>query len=631
MSAGLGGMPPPTSQVCAAFDSNLKGSVASGVISMEQSKEAQHRRHRAWLKRRASGDGGWRVAKRRRVAAKTWLDNLDSQVQTSLGLRGLVDFVPNPDDPLWNSWRSWRHLLVSIDQGSDGLAATNFMKHMGMNVSIACDYSHGANNDFLDCIKDLGLQPYWLLLLLCFNVEHGPWGEDARWNQMVECFDELRRYGSPKQCALFQAYAPFMLEELESYPGFSIESGEDPEAKLWEFIMEEDPLRKKGTKVQLARFQDARDKAGSYLCLWTVKRFVYEYCALETGMMNTKVVAPLKIQGSRGLAQDDEKATTDPSRMNTTEKALRNSCANSLVIACMVLEEEWHRRLCVLIVLCSDPVSKWHSKQNHELRSASGAALWLADQVSGSFHDHVKEILSVATDQRALSAMGFCLTDASVASADNGWMAQEADLAQMCGGFLLTLAFRREARCLWLTRGWPSRMGALMGSSAAASETLKAFQKDLLAFEALGNMRAKSKAQEKLFSRSVFHETSVKQYVQARSGHSFLVGLGEACVARYIWLIWQAASVRGTEGPCVLCMFWTVGYPCADTAYPHDAMAFASRKLPWLRRSPCVYVTLARRPRRSSGTHRTPSWCRSRSARWWASCQHRHAKTHSTT
>lgn len=475
-------------------------------------KKAQDLRQRCWMKRKSAKDTGWRVTKRHRVSSKSWLDSFDAQVRISLGLRGLVDFLPDASDILWRNWRTWRHMLLSIDQGADGLSATNFLKHLGMNISIACDFSHGANNDYHDAVKDIGLQPWWLLMMLTFNIEHGPWGEDLRWNQILECFKELEEHGAPKRCELFLAYAPQMLDELRGYDRFVLQADEDPEVTLWRFVMDEQPLKNKGTKAQLARFMDSRNKAAAFVHLWSVKRFAYEYCAIESGMVRTKV-ASLKVQPPPA---NDDHSTTDPARLCVTEQALKSSCANSLVIACMMLEEDWNRSLCRAVVFCSQAVAQWHSHQNRELRSTSGAEKWLVDQTTGGFQHHVKDILKVASHEPTLESIGFVLKDAAVAN--NEWTAIEADLAHIVGGFIVALASRRESRCLWLTRGWPARMAAVMGSDADAIATLSAFRDDLAAFRALQSLENKTKVQDTMLARSVFNETIVKQYVEASLG-----------------------------------------------------------------------------------------------------------------
>lgn len=62
------------------------------------------------------------------------------------------------------------------------MCSTAFLKHLRTNVSVLCDWAHGANNDFLDTVRDHKMFGWWLLMLILFNVEHGPFAEDLRWN-----------------------------------------------------------------------------------------------------------------------------------------------------------------------------------------------------------------------------------------------------------------------------------------------------------------------------------------------------------------------------------------------------------------------------------------------------------------
>lgn len=70
-------------------------------------------------------------------------------------------------------------------------------------------------------------------------------------------------------------------------------------------------------------------------------------------------------------------------------------------------------------------------------------------------------------------------------------------------------------RCLWLTRGWPNRMAAVLAGGEVKVATQEAFRRDLEAFEALVAAPDASSAMMAVIRRSVFQRTSVKQLVQA--------------------------------------------------------------------------------------------------------------------
>ena len=84
-----------------------------------------------------------------RVATKWWLIAADNQLENSSHLNGLVDFMLTPEW-LMAEWRLWEHLGLSIDLGSDGVAAVSAMIYKwAMNVLLFPDESHSCKNSLI--------------------------------------------------------------------------------------------------------------------------------------------------------------------------------------------------------------------------------------------------------------------------------------------------------------------------------------------------------------------------------------------------------------------------------------------------------------------------------------------------
>lgn len=173
-------------QVCKAYDGRLLDTKAEpGGTSMQSEMASQAHRMHMRVKRKCQADGApsWRPEKRFRASSRSWLLNLDNHVKLSLGLSGLVSFVPDPSgSDGWSDWRTMRHLLISADQGGDGLCGASFLRAIGANISVIVDWSHCSNNDFHDALRDLGLFRFWLLVMILLHVEHGPRSDDMRWS-----------------------------------------------------------------------------------------------------------------------------------------------------------------------------------------------------------------------------------------------------------------------------------------------------------------------------------------------------------------------------------------------------------------------------------------------------------------
>ena len=136
-------------QVAKVFVVGDGSSAGASCFKVWCEKEA---RHRSWLKRVAAPAGTldpWRPKKRHRVSAVKWMGCLDNQLRHGMG-KDLAFFTWLDGSEVWlpSNWRRWPMLTGTIDQGSDGLSASNAMTHMKkINWFCFMDWSHGACND----------------------------------------------------------------------------------------------------------------------------------------------------------------------------------------------------------------------------------------------------------------------------------------------------------------------------------------------------------------------------------------------------------------------------------------------------------------------------------------------------
>lgn len=171
-------------KVCRAHDGNIQGAeLVGGALGKEAEVRSCVRRQEFWLKRKV-GDAdhlAWRPAKRHRCSAKWWLYNLDSQLSVSLPFDGLRSFVRQTSSPEWSAseWRLWYDLRRP---GQRRVSAVSYLKSLGCNLTCIPDWSHGGQNDFYDTLRELHLFSFWVLCMIMWNVEHGPGGDDLRWN-----------------------------------------------------------------------------------------------------------------------------------------------------------------------------------------------------------------------------------------------------------------------------------------------------------------------------------------------------------------------------------------------------------------------------------------------------------------
>lgn len=453
-----------SSQVVKAFDGGVDAALLShGDEGKARALKESVRRQQCWLKRRASDQQlvTWRPSKRFRTSAKQWLYAVDNQLKSSLPCRGLSDFVKSENS--WAIWKDYRHLLISADQGSDGLSAIAYLRSLGAVLTFCPDFSHGSQNDFYDALKSMHLFPFWILMLVVYNLEHGPWQGDLRWNQINESWAEVfSHFGGGD--------FPLLDQRVES---ISRESG--------------------GRSALLEG-----DHEDVHRAIWA-----------KVAHMSLKGKLIHQPEG------EHERSTTSSSRTCAVERMLRNSAQNAVVLSVLMLGERWHQLLVRAIVKASEPIHLWHRRQNHAHRSAQDSVQWCAEQLSGWFGQTVRQILAQLSDAGALEFVGFSFGSALNHHPSAGEVLEADELAAVFGGLSLALAGRRWARCLFMLRGWPFRLVAVLGGDELRSDTIAEFRQDYLAYRALMDAPGKTAAMTALLRRSCFGDIAVEQWVQA--------------------------------------------------------------------------------------------------------------------
>ena len=542
-----------------SHDGSVTGAAmeAGDQAAGQTAKDDQRSRHQFWTKRKLPEGRGmtWRPTKRHRVSAKHWMVNLDNQLKQSTQTGGLAFFqqgfqnagpgvrgvglksrrvghssAGNTNNELllfpgrWKDWRSWPHLGVAMDQGTDGMAASWFMLHKLMNCTFWTDWSHGAWNDCKVSLKDNHLMGFWMLAMVLVNIPHGPFNDDIRFSQVNAAWDECKQNFKADSCPLFMEYAAGMLEDMGGTSALGLEPGAEASAALWDHLMEDPPLRRKGYKCNLNRFFGSTKVIRDECTMWHKKLFQYEYTALECDMLGTARVKKIMIKDADVEAQEAAH-TTDSGRPCAGEKALRSCCQNALVMGVAFLREQQHKFILKIITCTIQPLEDWHGEQNHTLRDATASSTWLLSQLQGAYMKHTTDILGLLSKPSALEECGFELPEAPFKAGsrvpsgteDHAPFLKQDQMADLMGDFALSLACSRVVRGLHLLRGWPFRMAALSGPRQLVDATVQDFKADFEAFLQLQVHDNPTKAMLDILARSSFNQISVWQYVEAAS------------------------------------------------------------------------------------------------------------------
>lgn len=165
------------------FDDELRPKAGGGqrlsASVVGQGCSAVTLRHRAWLckNRGKKQRSQWHPQKRFRLALTGWLQSTDNQLRIHTRFPGWGGFQRRAEEEEWSEarWASWPHCSFRLDMGSDGLCAHHALQYRyGVNTTRWRDLPHGCHKD-LDCyLKALSLNKVWLVLVISWNLVHGP-------------------------------------------------------------------------------------------------------------------------------------------------------------------------------------------------------------------------------------------------------------------------------------------------------------------------------------------------------------------------------------------------------------------------------------------------------------------------
>ena len=130
--------------------------------------------------------------------------------------RSLLDYqiIKAPGDPYPADPASWPSLTISIDQGTDGFCAINFLQsHLHCNIFPIHDASHRVWNDAQLALQDCKLWSLMLAFNIACNCDHGPWSDARFYSEAVESTETYLAMTSAGQCPLFQMLLPKILAD----------------------------------------------------------------------------------------------------------------------------------------------------------------------------------------------------------------------------------------------------------------------------------------------------------------------------------------------------------------------------------------------------------------------------------
>lgn len=462
-------------------------------------------RCRAWLKRAAEPEKeGWRPKKRYRTAARRWALDLDHMMQVSCDKP--LSALRQPRDPSEReNPLTWPGASIAMDQGSDGHSSIQALRReLLLNIEYIPDASHAVWNDIKRAVKRCHLWHHELAMMLVWNVVHGPWAEDIRYHQSLECVSEHLNLSSPQECVLFQSLAPKMLSDRAAQTDEFLAS-ESAEESLWWMLKAESPWARKGRKVSMNRFLAALRMGRDEDKHWNMRLYGYTLTCLEMDLLKGK-----RFQGLLAKLQDGGQEGGPTKREGPEATALRAACQDALVCAVMMLQDPMSQRLQRIIFTSCGPWEAWHAHQNATLRSAEESRKWMFQQVvEGKYLQVCQQTLAMLSDAVRMQFCGVVVGKPAESDLHplHPFVAEQDDLCEVMGDMVLNLISSRLRRSMWMLRGWPNNTIRFLGDERLSRAGVCQLKTDYECFEKLSNEHYPQA--QKILKRSCFNTIPV--------------------------------------------------------------------------------------------------------------------------
>lgn len=345
-------------------------------------------RQRAWLRRARSGAGAaaWRPKKVPRKASFRWIVVVDAQIRQTTWLPGLSYFIrPDPGTEQHRMPLSWPVLSISLDRGSEGVAAVHYLqREKKLVLDEAWDPLHDSWRDYQRVLRECSLLAYWYLYMVAANVLHGPFLESARYKALVEALREAGAHFTADTCPLYDEVLRDILKESGRPQDISDES----RAEVWQDLLEEPALLQKRYKINMNRFWHGVQTGWVYARHFSQFKFAITYLGLETGALSETNVNHLLFK------QNDHggKTTTQGEATSMEERALKSKGVSAISLAVLYFSDASHlmKLRCLLIV--AQPVEDWYRDCSFRCRTIDGNYQWFLGQLAGQFMEHIVQV-----------------------------------------------------------------------------------------------------------------------------------------------------------------------------------------------------------------------------------------------
>jgi len=396
-----------------------------------------------------------------RLKAYAWLVQSEKMLRASCGFSGWDHFqvvqpgaTSLPPDPL-----SWPMCCISIDQGTDGWCAANFLQYsMRCNVVVLKDPAHRTWNDVQLAMQDARLWPLALAMSTVVSCDHGPWSEHRFFTEAAEAAGTYCKLADP-ECPVFSHFYSHICKDL------GMEADSQPEAAEEVFKSIPEAWSRKLPKVALSRWFQVFDAWKELDKVWHTRLVVLLYVCLSQGWIKTE--AWNGWQNHQAAVAPEEKQPTgqEPEEI----RKLRASCKNNLHFCCTMLLETEHQQVIRGLCRMAEPVRHAHGLQLHEMRSCAASLKHYIHQAAGGCFEPLHLMLQQLFSKDLWASLGLWMDGPLPAGACPTYplALNENEVVGKVVTFSLCLIGRRLRECAWHTLGFPGSFALFLVPSQA--------------------------------------------------------------------------------------------------------------------------------------------------------------------
>ena len=172
-------------------------------------------------------------------------------------------------------------------------------------------------------LKGVNLHKMWIVMLINWNLPHGPNADDQRWHELRACMKACYKDHNHASCVLFNEYWCQIAREHEE-AGFKFDTSScSLQEAVWTFCKDGEDSLTKGYRCNMNRFLGSLAEAQKSITCWSKHLFERSYLALEKDMLHGTGFDKMVLQTTDAEVVDEGGGSTSSARVTMEAKSLR--------------------------------------------------------------------------------------------------------------------------------------------------------------------------------------------------------------------------------------------------------------------------------------------------------------------